>query len=125
MEKYVKVPIYPVIKYMPEKERPDLAAPMIPMSFMYDNNAVTVGTIYSCVRGVSRKTGGRGFRYAVQVYWESDNDWRIQDSVLWFDDFLQEWFVEVPETHVPIGWQLATNVNDINDMLNEYLPPAD
>ena len=112
MDKFVKVPIFPVTKYMPPKERQDLAAPMIPVSFMFGENEIHVGVIRSCVRGVSRKTGGRGFRYAVQVSWLGDSEWRFQESVLWYDDFLQEWFVEVPESKVPAGWNQVTIIND-------------
>ena len=112
MDKFIKVPIFPVIKYMPFNERQDLAAPMIPVSFMFGENEVHVGTIRACVRGVSRKTGGRGFRYACEVSWCSNNKWCIQESVLWYDDFLQEWFVEVPETKAPTGWVDAAKIND-------------
>ena len=112
MKKYVKVPIFPVIKYLPLSERQDLAAPMIPVSFMFGENEVHVGTIRSCVRGISRKTGGRGFRYACEVSWCSDAKWRIQESVLWYDDFLQEWFVEVPETRAPADRHSASKIND-------------
>ena len=112
MDKFIKVPIFPVIKYLPLDKRQDLAAPMIPVSFKFGENEIHVGTIRSCVRGISRKTGGRGFRYACEVSWFSDNEWRIQESVLWYDDFLQEWFVEVPETKVPAGWFDAAKMND-------------
>ena len=113
MDNFVKIPIFPTIKYMPLEERVDLAAPMVPVSFMFGENEIHVGVIRSCVRGVSRKTGGRGFRYACQVSWQSDGKWRLQESVLWYDDFLQEWFVEVPETRAPAGWYTATRINDL------------
>ena len=113
MGAYIKVPIFPVIKYMPHAERQDLAAPMVPVSFMFGESEIHVGTIRSCVRGVSRKTGGRGFRYACEVRWLCNEKWRFQESVLWYDDFLQEWFVEVPETRAPVGWFDATRINDL------------
>ena len=113
MEKYVKIPIFPVIKYMPHAERQDLAAPMIPVSFNFGETEIRVGVIRSCVRGVSRKTGGRGYRYACQVSWCIDDKWRVQESVLWYDDFLQEWFVEVPETRAPADWQDPSKVNEL------------
>jgi hypothetical protein len=40
-------------------------------------------------------------------------------SILWFDDFLQEWFVEVLESRVPVGWDTPTQLSDIGDFLDE------
>jgi hypothetical protein len=85
---------------------------MVPVSFVFGENEVYVGTVRSCVRGVSRKTGGRGFRYACEVSWRSGEKWRVQESVLWYDDFLQEWFVEVPEAKALTDWHKATKISD-------------
>ena len=113
MDNYVKIPIFPVIKYMPLSQRQDLAAPMIPVSFMFGETEIQVGVIRSCVRGISRNTGGRGYRYACQVCWCTDDEWREQESVLWYDDFLQEWFVEVPETRAPNDRQDAMRITEL------------
>ena len=113
MEKFIKVPIFPIIKYMPFKDRQDFAAPMVPVSFMFGETEIHVGTIRACVRGLSRRTGGRGYRYACEVSWCSNDKWRIQESVLWYDDYLEGWFVEVPETRVPADWHTVTKVGEL------------
>ena len=115
MEKYVKVPIFPMTKYMPAMERRQMPAPMKPVSFMFGDDEIHVDAVRSCVRGVSRKVGGRGFRYACRVSWLADDRWRTQESVLWYDDFLQEWFVEVPESRAPADWHTATQLRDLDD----------
>ena len=116
MEKYVKVPIFPLTKYMTpkEKERKKLPVPMIPVAFMFGDNKVRVSVLY-CDRAVSRKVGGRGFRYECRASWCSDDIERTKDSVLWYDDFLQEWFVEVPKSRVPVDWDMPTKLSDVGD----------
>jgi hypothetical protein len=109
------VPIYPVAKYLAAEERGDMPAPMKPVSFAFSEHEIHVDSVRSCVRGVSRKAGGRGFRYACKVSWKTDERWRTKESVLWYDDFLQEWFVEVPESKAPPDWHKATRVSDIVD----------
>jgi hypothetical protein len=119
MEKYIRVPIFPVARYLPAKERAQIPAPMIPVSFMYGGDEVQVDAVRSCIRGVSRKAGGRGFRFACKVSWYNDDRWRFKDSVLWYDDFLQEWFVEVLESKAPENWEPATQLSDISEFLDD------
>jgi len=118
MEKYVKIPIFPITKYLTAKEREQSPAPMKPVSFMFGEDEILVDLVRSCVRGVSRRVGGRGFRYVCKVSWCNYDVWRTKDSVLWFDDFLQEWFVEVPESRAPAGWDRATELSDISNALD-------
>ncbi len=119
MDKYVKVPIFPVTKYMTAHERNEIPAPMKPVSFGFGNDAVTVDAVLDCDRGVSRKVGGRGFRFTCRVSWKSYGKLRSKVSVIWFDDFLQEWFVEVPEAKVPVDWDTATQIRDIDEHYGE------
>lgn len=118
MEKYVKVPIYPIIKYMTSIERKQMPSPMKPVSFMFGEDEILVDGVIHCDRSVSRKVGGRGFRYECRVSWQSGDNWRTQESVLWYDDFLQEWFVEVKESKAPRDWDQATQLSDIRDHLD-------
>ena len=112
MNRYVKVPIFPVARYLAAGERGGMPVPMKPLSFMFGGYEVHVDSVLGCVRGVSRRAGGRGFRYACKVSWCIDDVFRTKESVLWYDDFLQEWFVEVPESKAPAGWCKATQVSD-------------
>jgi len=116
--KYVKVPIFPITKYMTAKERNQMPAPMKPVSFMFGMNEVLVDDVLDCNRGVSRKVGGRGFRYVCKVSWCCDEQWRSKESIVWYDDFLLEWFVEVLEPRVPNEWEVATTLNDIGNYLD-------
>ena len=118
MVKYVKVPIFPLTKYMTAKERKQMPAPMKPVSFMFGMNEVHVDDVVDCNRGVSRKVGGRGFRYVCKVSWCDDEVWRTKVSILWFDNFLEEWFVEVPESRVPVEWESPTTLSDISNFLD-------
>ena len=113
MNRYVRVPIFPITQYLAAEERRDMPVPMKPVSFMFGGYEVNVDSVRGCVRGVSRKAGGRGFRYACKVSWLSDDVFRTKESVLWYDDFLQEWFVEVPESKAPPDWHKATQVSDV------------
>ena len=115
MEKFVKVPIFPVAKYMAPGERKKMPAPMKPVSFIFGGDEIYVDSVIHCERGVSRKVGGRGFRYACKVSWGDDDGRQTKESVLWYDDFLQEWFVEVKESKVPAGWDKATRLSDIGE----------
>ena len=119
MEKYVKVPIFPITKYMTKLERNKMPAPMKPLSFMFGSNEVLVDGVVFCERAVSRKVGGRGFRYECKVSWGDDENWRNKISILWYDDFLKEWFVEVKESQVPVDWDTATQLRDIGDFLDD------
>ena len=112
MDRFVRVPIFPVTQYLAAGERGDMPVPMKPVSFMFGGYEVNVDSIRGCVRGVSRRAGGRGFRYACKVSWQSGGIFRTKESVLWYDDFLQEWFVEVPESRTPADWQKATQVSE-------------
>jgi len=117
MERYVKIPIFPITKYMTAKERKQMPAPMKPVSFMFDLNEVVVDDVLDCNRGVSRKVGGRGFRYVCRVRWCCDDIWHSKNSVLWYDDFLCEWFVEVPESRKPDRWEMPTQLTDVANYL--------
>lgn len=110
--KYVKVPIFPITKYMSRAERRESPASMKPMSFTFGDDTVVVDEVLSCERSVSRKAGGRGFCYACRVSWAKKERQKL--SKIWFDDFLQEWFVEVPESKVPVDWDTATQITDIS-----------
>lgn len=116
--KYVKVPIFPITKYMTAKERKNIPAPMKPLSFMFGINEVHVDDVLDCNRGVSRKVGGRGYRYVCKVSWCHDDVWRTKESNVWYDDFLQEWFVEVPESKIPDEWEPATQLCDIDNYID-------
>ena len=115
MEKLVKVPIFPITKFLTANERKQIPAPMEPVSFMYGEDEIHVGEVMGCERGVSRKVGGRGFRFECSVSWWCDDRERTQKSVLWYDDFLQEWFVEALESRVPLNWDTARSLSDIGD----------
>ena len=118
MAKHVRVPIFPVTKYMTANERKQMPAPMKPVSFMFGDDEVHVDKVMLCGRAVSRKAGGRGFRYECKLSWGNDDSWRTKISTLWYDDFLQEWFVEVPESKVPVDWDMATQLSDLGDFLD-------
>lgn len=118
-EKYVKVPIFPATKYLSPNERKEMSAPMKPESFLFDSDKVTVDEVLDCDRGISRKVGGRGFRFVCRVSWMSNGKLRTKVSVIWFDDFLQEWFVEVPESRVPVDWDAATQILEIDEHYGE------
>lgn len=120
MAKYVKVPIYPITQYLTAEERKNSPAPMKPVSFWFGDDEIQVDKILCCERGVSRKVGGRGFRYVCRVSWCSDDDLRIKDSsIVWYDDFLQEWFVEVIESKAPADWYTAIQISDLGDYYDE------
>jgi hypothetical protein len=119
MQKYARVPIFPLAKFLSSKERQRLPAPMLPVSFMFGDDEITVDRVLVCDRGVARKAGGRGYRYECRVSWQHDDRIRSKESVVWFDDFLQEWFVEVPESQVPVGWDDARKLSDVGDFYDE------
>ena len=123
MEKYVKVPIFPITKYMNAKERNEMPAPMRPVSFYFGDEEIHVDHVIDCDRGVSRKVGGRGYRFSCRVSRYKEDSWYTKDSVLWYDDFLQEWFVEVPESRVPEGWDTARQLRDIGDFYDDFESP--
>ncbi len=115
MESYVRVPIFPVIQFTTPKERGKTPVPMIPVSFKFAGREVHVDDVLDCARGVSRKAGGRGFRYVCKVSFWAGDKLHTQNSVAWYDDFLQEWFVEVPKDRAPADWDAATQITDLND----------
>ena len=119
MQNFVKVPIFPIAKYMSAEERNQIPAPMKPMSFQFGEDEIHVDAILSCDRGVSRKVGGRGFRFECTVSWWCDDMERTKASVLWYDDFLQEWFVEALASRVPLDWDTARSLSDIGDFYDE------
>ena len=114
MEKYVKVPIFPMAQFMTAKERNHMPAPMKPVSFRFGDDEIHVNTVLACERGVSRKVGGRGFRFTCTVSWCNDDAERTKESILWYDDFLQEWFVEVLESRAPEDWDAAMRLSDVD-----------
>ncbi len=65
-----------------------------------------------CERTVSRKVGGRGFRCTCYVSWMAGGKRHVQSSVVWYDDFLEEWFVEVLKSRAPVDWDTASQVRD-------------
>ena len=75
--------------------------------------------VVSCDRGVSRRVGGRGFRFSCRLSKPGDTMPRTRESAIWYDDFLQEWFVEVPESRVPVDWYAATQLSDIGDYYDD------
>ena len=114
-EKFVKVPVFPLTKYMTTSERGQMPAPMKPVSFYFGQDYVQVDEVLDCERGVSRKVGGMGFRFVCSVSRFIDSRRISKQSVIWFDDFVQEWFVEVPESRVPVDWDTATQISNIDD----------
>lgn len=119
MENYVKVPIFPLAKYMTPGERREIPAPMRPVSFLFGSHTVTVDEVVDCNRGASLKVGGRGFRFVCRVSWTPKGKPRQKQSVVWFDDFLNEWFVEVPQHRVPVDWDTATQITDLDQHYND------
>jgi hypothetical protein len=115
MQKFVKVPIFPIAKYLSAEERRQTPAPMKPVSFKFGHDQIYIDTVLCCDRGVSRKVGGRGFRFECRVRWCNDHRECTKDSILWYDDFLQEWFVEVIVSKIPAGWETPTTLSDIGD----------
>ena len=120
MEKYVRVPIFPVTKYLTKGERLKIPAPMLPLSFEYCGDEIIVDRVVECDRGISLKVGGRGYWFECRVSWCVDDKWRTKNSKIWFDDFLQEWFVEVPESKAPADWHEATQLSDIQNFVDEF-----
>jgi len=116
-EEYVKVPVFPLAKYMTTKERGESPSPMKPVSFMFGQDYIQVDEVLECSRGVSRKVGGRGFRFVCRVSRCGNSRLYAQQSIVWYDDFLQEWFVEVPKSRVPVDWDAATQLSDIDNSL--------
>lgn len=119
MEKYVKVPIFPLTKYMSAQERREIPAPMKPVSFKFGDETVSVDEVIVCDRGTSRRVGGRGFRFVCRVNWMPKGQPRQKQSTIWFDDFLNEWFVEVPESRVPVDWDTATQISDVSQYYDD------
>lgn len=101
MQKYEKVPIYPLAKYLSPAEHEGIPAPLKPVAFEFDGAMVTVDDVVVCERGVSLKVGGRGFLFNCRVSWTPGGVTRTKQSVLWYDDFYDEWFVEVPAGRKP------------------------
>jgi len=116
MDKYVKVPVFPIAKYLTAKERNHMPAPMKPVSFRFGADEIHVDAVLDCDRGVSRKVGGRGFRFVCKVRWESNDAEHMKESVLWYDDFLQEWFVEVLKSRAPADWDMAADLSGVGDL---------
>ena len=119
MQRYVKIPIFPLAKYMTAHERKNIPAPMKPISFYYGKDEIHVDEVLDCDRGVSRKVGGRGFFFRCQVSWYSDDILRRKESVLWYDDYLQEWFVEVLESRALEDWYEAKGLRDVQTFLDD------
>jgi hypothetical protein len=119
MEKFVKVPIFPITQYLTAKERENFPAPMKPVNFKFRDDEIHVEKVLRCDRGVSRKVGGRGFWFECRVSWCNNDVERTQNSILWFDDFLLEWFVEVKESRAPVDWDKARQLSDIGDFYDE------
>lgn len=95
-ETYVKVPIYPDARWLNPKERGGIPANKIPQVFEFAGDTIHVTKMEVCERSVSRKAGGRGFRFVCRVCWQDGDEERNKLSVIWYDDFYDEWFVEVP-----------------------------
>ncbi len=76
-----------------------------------------VDEVLDCERSVARKAGGRGFRYLCNVSWTHNDREYTQNSVIWFDDFLDEWFVEVLKSRAPVDWESATQITELDDSL--------
>lgn len=101
MEKYIKVPIYPLARYLLPQERQGCPSAKAPSVFEYDGATVTVDAVIQCEQGVSRKVGGRGYRFVCRVSWVPNGVLRSKESTVWYDDFYDEWFLEVPEKRAP------------------------
>lgn len=99
--KYEKMPIYPMAKYLSREEREHIPAPLKPVAFAFDGAMVTVDSIVACEQGVSLKVGGRGYWFKCKVSWTPGGVMRTKESIVWYDDFYDEWFVEVPEGRAP------------------------
>ena len=121
MDKYEKIPVYPVAKFLTagEREKKQTPAPMEPISFLFGDNEIMVDLVEKCDRGVSRKVGGRGYRFACRVSWGQNDQWRTKKSTIWYDDFLHEWFVEVPESRVPAQRNTAMDLKDVPNHLEK------
>lgn len=96
-EKYVKVLIYPQVRWLTPKEKNRIPTNKVPQVFSFDGETVHVMRMEVCERSVSRKVGGRGFRFVCRVRWASEDSPKTKPSIIWYDDFYDEWFVEVPE----------------------------
>ena len=97
MDEYVKVLIYPEARWLTPKEKGQIPSNKIPQMFMFEDDTIHVLRTVVCERAVSRKVGGRGFRFVCQVNWDDNTKVKIKESIIWYDDFYDEWFVEVPK----------------------------
>lgn len=99
-DEYVKVAIYPVAHWIPpgEKHRRGLPINKLPDYFQFGDSNIHINKVVNCSQGVSRKVGGRGYRFICSVSWGEEDSPRTKASILWYDDFYDEWFVEVPES---------------------------
>ena len=97
MEEYVKVLIYPEARWLSPKEKGGIPSNKIPQMFKFADDTIHVLRTLVCERSVSRKVGGRGFRFVCEVRWTDSNGGKIKESIIWYDDFFDEWFVEVPK----------------------------
>lgn len=119
MDEYVKVPIFPLTKYMTAQERREIPAPMKPVSFQFGDETVIVDEVIDCDRATSRRVGGRGFRFFCRVSWVPKGKPRVKESTIWFDDFLNEWFVAVPKSRVPVDWDTATQISEVSQYYDD------
>lgn len=92
---YEKIPIFPLTRYLEPEEQRGIPSRKIPYWFEFKGQKVSVDKIIVCERMVSRKVGGRGFRFTCRVSWTLNEQTRTKNSIVWYDDFLDEWFVEV------------------------------
>lgn len=99
MDEFVKVPIYPVARWLDPREKQRRALPVnkVPEDFTFMDSQIHVDDVVDCGQGVSRKVGGRGFRFTCKVSWGDVGYPKSKHSILWYDDFYDEWFVEVPK----------------------------
>ena len=95
MDEYVKVLIYPEARWLTPKEKGKIPSNKIPQMFKFADDTIHVLRTIVCERAVSRKVGGRGFRFVCQVNWDDNAKAKIKESIIWYDDFYDEWFVEI------------------------------
>lgn len=100
-EGYIKVPIYPLARYLPPGEQAGMPSRKVPHTFLYNGVVVTVDEVVGCERTVSHRVSGRGFVFSCRVSWGPPKAQRSQNSAIWHDDFYDGWFLEVPQGREP------------------------
>lgn len=106
-ERFVKVKIYPITRFVPPDPNTKRDNKLEPMQFVYPTKSgkrvVSVDRVENKMRAPALKAGGHGYRYTCYLSWGAGNR-SAKISHLWFDPRRLEWFVEVPESQAPMDW---------------------